>query len=110
MTTPAALMTAAELAQLLGVSSQRCYRWTDQGLIPGCRRFGRAIYWVRPVIEEWLREGGAPAPTENGCRPADLLSDGQDKPPTKSAGCDGLQTASKRQDTRRNGAKHDGTP
>jgi excisionase family DNA binding protein len=104
MTTPI-LMTAAELAQLLGVSKQRCYRWTDQGLIPGCRRFGRAVYWVRPVVEEWLREGPTTS-TENGLRPQDLLSGGQGKTPSPSTGCESLQTACKRQDTRRHGAAH----
>ena len=98
------LMTASELSALLGVSKQKCYRWADAGLLPGVKRFGRSVYFIRAQVTAWLES--AKILTENSPRPQDIESDGHEKQPMKSVGCETLQTISKRHDTQRNGAPH----
>jgi excisionase family DNA binding protein len=53
-----ALMSVAECAALLAISSWSCYELARQGAIPH-RRFGRRVVFSRPEIERWLA-GTAP--------------------------------------------------
>lgn len=48
------LLTARELAELLGVSSETVLRWTRVGDVPAIRLPGGAIRYRPDAIEEWL--------------------------------------------------------
>ena len=61
--TPHDVMTPGEVAEMLRLPLSTVYELARRGVIPG-RRFGRAWRFLRPSIEEMLRE------TE----PADRLS------------------------------------
>ncbi len=54
MTEP--LLTARELAELLGVSTDTLLRWTRAGKVPALRLPGGAIRYRPDAIEAWLAE------------------------------------------------------
>lgn len=51
------VMSAAEVARLLGCSTRQIYLLVEQGALPGARRLGRTVLVVRPVLEQWLLTG-----------------------------------------------------
>jgi excisionase family DNA binding protein len=51
-----ALMTAREVADLLGVSTETVLRWVRQGKLPAIRLPGGAIRFAEHAIEAWLAE------------------------------------------------------
>jgi excisionase family DNA binding protein len=55
-----ALMTAREVADLLGVSTETVLRWVRQGKLPAIRLPGGAIRFRRDEIEAWLTERATP--------------------------------------------------
>jgi excisionase family DNA binding protein len=49
-----ALLTADDVAELLGVKASTVYEWVRAASLP-CLRLGpRAIRFTRPLLEEWL--------------------------------------------------------
>jgi excisionase family DNA binding protein len=59
------LLTVRQAAVVLGQSERRVRRWIADGHIPPTvvRRFGRAMYLVRPLLEQWAlgaRDGTPP--------------------------------------------------
>jgi hypothetical protein len=48
------LMTAIELAELMGISANAIYLAKDRGQIPGLLRVGKRILFRRDVIVGWL--------------------------------------------------------
>jgi excisionase family DNA binding protein len=48
------LLTAREVADLLGVSSETVLRWTRRGDLPAIKLPGGAIRYREPDIEQWL--------------------------------------------------------
>jgi excisionase family DNA binding protein len=68
MTTKPSLMTAVEVAGVLGVRTNTVYVWTGSGILPSYR-VGRLLRFDRAEISSWLqdrrgrsraRSGGAP--------------------------------------------------
>ena len=55
--TPHDVMTADEVAEMLRLPISTVYELARRGELPG-RRFGRAWRFLRPSIEEMLRETG----------------------------------------------------
>lgn len=51
------VLSAAEVAALLGCSKRHVYQLVDRDQLPGARRLGRRILIVRPVLEAWLLGG-----------------------------------------------------
>jgi excisionase family DNA binding protein len=49
-----ALLTAREVAGLLGVSAETVLRWTRAGKLPAIRLPGGAIRYERDALEAWL--------------------------------------------------------
>jgi len=54
---PPALMTPAELAQLLGVAPATVWEWGQRRRVPGLVRLHGRPRYRREVMEEWLRDG-----------------------------------------------------
>jgi excisionase family DNA binding protein len=50
----ARLLTAREVAELLGVSAETVLRWTRRGDLPAIRLPGGAIRYHPDAIDEWL--------------------------------------------------------
>jgi len=50
-------MTVAEVAELLGCSVRHVYNLAARGELPGAKRLGRRVVFVRPVLEAWLLAG-----------------------------------------------------
>jgi excisionase family DNA binding protein len=50
------LLTAREVADVVGVSSETVLRWTRRGELPAIRLPGGAIRVRENVLDEWLRE------------------------------------------------------
>jgi excisionase family DNA binding protein len=48
------LLTARQVAERLGVSSETVLRWTRQGRLPGYRIGGRALRFCEHEIDAWL--------------------------------------------------------
>ena len=48
------LLTARELAELLGVSTETVLRWTRRGTLPAIRLPGGAIRFRQDELDEWL--------------------------------------------------------
>jgi excisionase family DNA binding protein len=64
-----ALMTAREVADLLGVSTETVLRWTRRGDLPAIRLPGGAIRFRVDELEEWLARR---ATSRNSLTPASL--------------------------------------
>ncbi len=58
------LLTIPAAASYLGVPTRRLYSWIAAGRIPSAaiKRMGRALYLVRPALEDWLRSTAEPKP------------------------------------------------
>lgn len=54
-------MTVAEIAELLGVSTQTVYDYAGFGKIPHIR-LGRRLVFPRDAVMEWFRTAGAAWP------------------------------------------------
>jgi excisionase family DNA binding protein len=50
------LLTARQVADLLGVSAETVLRWTRRGELPGFRLPGRALRFREDEVEAWLQE------------------------------------------------------
>ena len=50
-------MSAAELAEMLGVSVRTVRRLDSAGKLPRTRRLGGSVKWSRTEIEAWIRAG-----------------------------------------------------
>jgi excisionase family DNA binding protein len=50
----ARLLTAREVAGLIGVSSETVLRWTRRGELPGFRLPGGALRYRETELEQWL--------------------------------------------------------
>jgi len=48
------LLTARDVAELLGVSTETVLRWTRRGDLPALRLPGGAIRYREPDLDEWL--------------------------------------------------------
>jgi excisionase family DNA binding protein len=48
------LLTAEDLAELLGVSLRSIWRRINDGTVPKPVRIGRLVRWHRQTIERWL--------------------------------------------------------
>lgn len=49
-----ALLTAREVADLLGVSAETILRWTRRGELPAIRLPGGALRYREDALDEWL--------------------------------------------------------
>ena len=56
------LLSAGDVARLLGCGVRSIWRWSDSGLLPRPLALGRLKRWRRNEIERWA---------ENGCRPVE---------------------------------------
>ena len=54
------LLTAREVADLLGVSSETILRWTRRGELPAIRLPGGAIRFRETDLDSWLNERATP--------------------------------------------------
>jgi excisionase family DNA binding protein len=54
------LLTAREVADLLGVSAETVLRWTRRGELPAIRLPGGAIRYREHDLERWLEERATP--------------------------------------------------
>jgi excisionase family DNA binding protein len=57
------LLSAREVSELLGVSTETTLRWTRRGQLPGIRLPGGAIRYRQDELEAWLAQR---ATTERG--------------------------------------------
>lgn len=63
------LLTAREVADMLGVSAETVLRWTRRGELPAIRLPGGAIRYREADLEEWLAARScAAAPMSADCR------------------------------------------
>lgn len=53
------IMSAGETAELLGCSTRHIYDLVGRDELPGARYLGRTIIVVRPVLVDWLLNGGS---------------------------------------------------
>jgi excisionase family DNA binding protein len=53
-----ALMTAREVADLLGVSPETILRWTRRGVLPAIRLPGGALRYREDDLHQWLEHAG----------------------------------------------------
>ncbi|WP_433703755.1 helix-turn-helix transcriptional regulator [Paraburkholderia sacchari] len=52
-------MNARAVCEMVGVGKTTLSRWVEEGRFPGPVVLGpRVRYWLRPAVEEWLRERG----------------------------------------------------
>jgi excisionase family DNA binding protein len=56
------LLTAREVADLLGVSAETVLRWTRRGELPAFRLPGGALRYRADELERWLGEHATAAP------------------------------------------------
>lgn len=54
------LLTAAAVAQALGISVRTLRTWDSGGRIPAPRRIGRATRWDAAELREWVAAGCPP--------------------------------------------------
>ena len=55
------LLTARDVAELLGVSAETVLRWTRKGKLPAIRLPGGALRFREAELEAWLAERATPA-------------------------------------------------
>lgn len=58
------LLTARQVADLLGVSAETILRWTRRGDVPAIRLPGGALRYRPAAIEAWLKERATGATVE----------------------------------------------
>ncbi len=56
------LLTSAQLADLLQVSTDALEKMRARGQVPEPRRIGRRLRWHRDVVLSWLSESHTPGP------------------------------------------------
>ncbi|MCC6153756.1 MAG: helix-turn-helix domain-containing protein [Candidatus Hydrogenedentes bacterium] len=56
-TRSSALMSATELATLLGASTRHIWRMRDGGALPRPIRLGSLVRWRKSDIEKWIADG-----------------------------------------------------
>jgi excisionase family DNA binding protein len=61
-----AVLTAAELAEIMRVDRRVIYKMVRDHQIPGVRLFGRQLRFDRDVVLEWLRDGQGCASRSSG--------------------------------------------
>lgn len=54
------LLTARDVADKLGVSTETVLRWTRRGTLPGFRLPGGALRYRETELDEWLSERATP--------------------------------------------------
>lgn len=54
------LLTARQVAELLGLSASTVLDWFEAGKLPGFRLNGRAVRFRRTEVLEWLEQQRAP--------------------------------------------------
>ena len=54
------LLTAREVGERLGVSTETVLRWTRRGQLPGVRLPGGALRYQEAELGEWLAERATP--------------------------------------------------
>jgi excisionase family DNA binding protein len=54
------LLTAREVAEILGVSTETVLRWTRKGELPAIRMPGGAIRYRQEALEGWLMDRATP--------------------------------------------------
>jgi excisionase family DNA binding protein len=54
------LLTAREVAEILGVSAETILRWTRRGELPAIRLPGGAIRYRESELDGWLEERATP--------------------------------------------------
>lgn len=59
-TTEPLLVTAAEVARLLGISSRTLWRQLSAGQIPQPVRFGGTVRWNLVDLKKWITDGCPP--------------------------------------------------
>ena len=59
------LLTAREVGDLLGVSTETVLRWTRRGDLPAIRLPGGAVRYREPDLEQWLVARATPEPLGN---------------------------------------------
>ena len=64
------LLSAKELATMLGVNRSTIWSWFNSGRIPAPVRIGGTTRWRRREIEQWIENGCRPRAVENRGRPA----------------------------------------
>jgi excisionase family DNA binding protein len=67
-----ALLTAREVADLLGVSPETILRWTRRGELPAIRLPGGALRYREDALDEWLTLRATRPATLRETRPATL--------------------------------------
>ena len=55
------LLTAREVGEVLGVSTETVLRWVRQGKLPAIRLPGGAIRFREQEVEAWLAERATPS-------------------------------------------------
>jgi excisionase family DNA binding protein len=72
------LLTAREVAELLGVSAETVLRWTRRGMLPAIRLPSGAIRFREDALDAWMVERATPGRGDvthpAGRRPAATLS------------------------------------
>lgn len=56
-TTESALITAKEVASLLGISVRSVWRMESSQQLPSAVRLGGLVRWQRSVIMQWIADG-----------------------------------------------------
>jgi len=59
-TSPARLLTAADLGEMLQVSAKVIRSWRRRGLVPAGIEIGGVLRWTEQEIDAWLARGGRP--------------------------------------------------
>ena len=54
---PLLLLSAGQVAEILGCSIRHVYRLADGGRMPSPLRLGALVRWSRASIERWIAEG-----------------------------------------------------
>jgi excisionase family DNA binding protein len=73
------LLTAREVANVLGVSAETVLRWTRRGDLPALRLPGGAIRFREGALEEWLNARATPADTLSAARQASHRATGRQR-------------------------------
>jgi len=59
-TSPARLLTAADLGEMLQVDARTIRSWRKRGAIPAGIEIGGVLRWTEQEIDAWLAQGGRP--------------------------------------------------
>jgi excisionase family DNA binding protein len=51
------MMTAADVAELLGLSTSTILDWFEAGKLPGFKLGGRAVRFRRSEVDDWIENG-----------------------------------------------------